>query len=400
MTRTGHLRRLRAGSGVAAVLLLAACTAGAKASEPTWRPKPSFSGENGAPGPLQPAPGGASPNQPAAPRTPGSSSATKQLDPSVVATNLSAPTGIAIMPDHTALVGERTTGRIVRVQPIAGQPVRTVRTITGLSTVGDGGLLDLALSPNYAEDNLIFAYVTTPTDNRVVDFTLTGPVTPVLIGIPRGTTDNTGRIAFAVNGDLLVGTGDAGRAADAANPKSLAGKVLRVSDIGAPAAGNPTRGSRVYTSGQRVVNGLCTGATGQIVEVETRPGVASDPINLLQPGASYGWPRRATGYRVPAKTMPAAAQSPGGCAILDSRLFVTSRDATQLLSAQIGIGQPALGVFSASLRKRYGRLLTVSAASDGSLWLTTTNRDGHGSPVPTDERVLRIVPSGASTNPA
>ena len=94
--------------------------------------------------------------------SPGSSSGTrKQGDPAVVAKHLTTPVGITIMPDNTALVGERTTGRIVRVQPQPDRPVRTVRVLHGLSTAGGGGLLDLAVSPNYREDNLIFAYVTT-----------------------------------------------------------------------------------------------------------------------------------------------------------------------------------------------------------------------------------------------
>ncbi|MDQ6849581.1 MAG: PQQ-dependent sugar dehydrogenase [Actinomycetota bacterium] len=385
-----------------AVLLLAACGAGATASEPTWRPKPSFTGENANPGPRQPV----QPHQggpPARSGRPGapSGSGTK-TDPAVVATNLTTPTGIAIMPDNTALVGERTTGRILRVRPLAGRPVTTVRTITGLSTVGGGGLLDLALSPNYVEDNLIFAYLTSPADNRVVDFTLTGPVTPVVTGIPRGRSDNTGRIAFAANGDLLIGTGDGGRAADAASPNSLAGKVLRVTDIGTPAAGNPSPGSRVYTSGHRVVDGLCTSTDStSVFEVETRPRDAADPINLLEPGASYGWPQPGSAYRGPANAVPDSARSPGGCAVLSRRLYVTSRDGSELLSARIGPstrGRPTIGAYAVALRKRYGRLLTVVAAGDGALWLTTTNRDGAGRPVADDERVLRIVPSGGSAH--
>ena len=101
-----------------------------------------------------------------------------------MATGLTDPLGIAVLPDGTALVGQRN-GAILQVQPIAGQPVATVRTISGLDSSGDGGLLDLALSPAYAQDHLIYAYVTTATDNRVVDFTLTGPVTPVFTGIPK-----------------------------------------------------------------------------------------------------------------------------------------------------------------------------------------------------------------------
>ena len=137
-----------------------------------------------------------------------------------MATHLAAPVGLAVLPDGTALVGERTTGRIVRVQPMPGQPVRTVRTLAGLDATGDGGLLDLALSPHYDEDNLIYAYVTTPTDNRVVDFTLTGAGDAGAHRHPEGQDGNVGRIAFGADGDLYVGTGDAGRPSLAASRRA------------------------------------------------------------------------------------------------------------------------------------------------------------------------------------
>ena len=67
-----------------------------------------------------------------------------------------------------------------------------------------------------------------------------------------------------------MGTGDAGRPALAANPKSLAGKVLRITDIGGPAANNPTPGSPVFTRGHSVVDGLCADpGAGTVFEVET-----------------------------------------------------------------------------------------------------------------------------------
>jgi glucose/arabinose dehydrogenase len=378
------------GATLAALAVLTACGSSAGSGAPTWKPAPSFNGENVFPGNPQPsrqapkAPGRPSPTQP---------SGTKPVqDPNVVATKLAAPTGVVIMPDNTALVGERTTGRIVRVQPQPGEPVETVRTLPGLSTTGGGGLLDLAISPNYTQDNLIFAYLTTPTDNRVVTFTLTGPVTPVLTGIPRGTSDNTGRIVFAPDGSLLVGTGDAGHRDLAANPASLAGKVLRVTDIGAAARDNPTPGSRVWTTGHRTVNGLCIDATSDAT-FETEPRATADPVNVLLPGSNYGWPDSGPQYTSPEILLPHGSRAPGGCAVLDGRLFVTSRDGAALLSATIGSGA-RIGNFTASLRGKYGRLLTVVAAGDGALWLTTTNRDGHGKPVAADERVLRIIPSG------
>lgn len=314
----------------------------------------------------------------------------------MVARHLEAPTGIALLPDGTALVGERTTGRIVRVQPRPGRPVRTVRTIPGLDTAGGGGLLDLALSPNYAEDQLIFAYVTTPRDNRVITFTLTGPITPVVTGIPRGRSDNAGRIAFAPGGDLLITTGDAGRPRLAAEPASLAGKVLRVTDIGRPAPGNPVAGKPQYAAGLENGSALCVdGRSDLTVVADPRASVSSDPIYVVRPGADLGWPP-SPGSAVPLATMPSTARTPGGCALLDGVLFVTSLDGQALLAAQLTSVHGGLDVsdWQVQLRQQYGRLRTVVAAPDGALWLTTSNRDGHGHPVPADERVLRIVPTG------
>ena len=394
-------------AALVAVLLVAGCS-GAAARAPDWRPQKSFQGEGSEPSivPAVPVPSGRSdPNQPApgltGPSGSGSSSAGPKQDPNVVATRLSAPVGVAVLPDGTALVGERTTGRIVRVQPQPGRPVPTVRTLTGLDATGDGGLLDLALSPHYGQDKLVFAYLTTATDNRVVAFTLTGPVTAVLTGIPKGTSGNTGRIAFGPKGYLYVGTGDAGQPAAASDPASLAGKVLRVTDVGAPAPGNPNPSSPIFTSGHHEVNGLCMDPdSGAMFEVESRP--SGDEVNLLTPGATFGWPTHGNTDRVPLRTLPTADRSPGGCAVQSGQLYVTSLDGRALLAAQLSAAgsSVSVGVFSTSLIGKYGRLRSVVAASDGALWITTSNRDGRGSPVADDERVLRILPAGgAATSP-
>jgi glucose/arabinose dehydrogenase len=300
-----------------------------------------------------------------------------------------------MLPDNTALVGERTTGRILRVQPQPGQPVQTVRTLGGLDASGDGGLMDLAISPHYAQDNLIYAYVTTTADNRVVEFTLTGPVTPVVAGIPKGKVDNTGRLAFDGAGNLYIGTGDAGHPELAADPASLAGKVLRVSDVGRPAAGNPVPSSPVYTSGHRVVAGLCFAARQDtMIEVE------GNHINALVAGANYGWPRTTSGTRKPVAVLPAVAPGPGGCAVALSQLYITSLDGQSVLSTLLTSSGTTVitGRFSAGLVRVYGRLRTIVAAADGALWLTTSNRDGHGTSIAADERVLRILASSLGTS--
>lgn len=388
----------------AAALLLAGCSSSGSGN-PTFAPSPGRSAIEGSGGvniqPILPVPSGqdggggaAGSGGSSAP----SSAPTKRSDPLVVATKLAAPVGVTLLPDGTALVGERTTGRIVRVQPVAGHPVPTVRTLRGLDTAGDGGLLDLALSPTYAEDNLIYAYITTPTDNRVVTFTLNGPVTPVLTGIPKGRTGNTGRITFDEEGLLDIGTGDAGKPSLAANPASLAGKVLRVSDIGRPAAGNPRASSPVFSSGHHDVDGLCViPGGGSLFEVEDGANNGPDETNVITKGAYYGYPVANGTQRDAVAQLPSNYSAPGGCAVLGSRLYVTSLDGTGLLSAPFtGTGgQLKVGKFTVALKGKYGRLKTVFAAPDGALWLTTSNRDGKGKPVPTDERVIRYVTSGS-----
>jgi glucose/arabinose dehydrogenase len=393
-------RILQAAAGLGAALLLAGCAAGASASSPSWVPKPSFSGEGGGGTvPAEPAPSNPTPSNPSSAP---SSSPTKKIDPNVVATKLNAPDAIAILPDGTALVGERTTGRIVRVQPEPDQPVPTVRTLPGVDGSGDGGLLDLALSPTYSQDGLIYAYVTTQTDNRVVEFTLTGPVTPVLTGIPKGTVDNSGRLAFGADGDLYIGTSDAGRPSLAANPKSLAGKVLRVTSIGRAAPGNPTAGSRVYASGEHVVVGLCLvdDNTNTIFAIDANGARGTGAIDVVKPGASYGWPSANAATVAAVATLPAGDTSPGGCAVLNSTLYVSSLDAKRVLAAAVSTGGTSVTVatFGVSVGATYGRLRTVIAAPDGALWITTSNKDGHGTPVAADERVLRILPSGGAAS--
>lgn len=396
----------------AAALLLGGCGSSG-GGQPTWQPSPGFGRNGEGPGvqltPVIPQPsfpprsnGGGAPN--GGGRIPQPSGPSGKAVSPVVAKHLQVPVGLAMMPDNSALVGERTTGRIVRVQPKPDQPVPTVRTLTGLDTSGDGGLLDLALSPAYDEDNLIYAYITTRTDNRVVAFTLKGPVTPVLTGIPKGKTGNTGRIAFGTRRTLYVGTGDAGRPSRALDPKSLAGKVLRVTDIGRPAPGNPRASSPVWTTGHHVVDGLCpiVGATSAL-EVETgRPGESE--VNVLAGGDYYGWPTSAGTIHPPVRALPTGDPVPGGCAVAEGTLYVTSLDGRALLSARVsGAGtSTAVGAFTALLRNKFGRLKTVVAAQDGALWLTTSNRDGKGKPMADDERVIRYLPprSGGGKNPA
>ena len=293
------------------------------------------------------------------------------------------------------------------------QAVASVRTIPGLDVSGDGGLLDLALSPDYGEDHLIFAYITTATDNRVVEFTLTGPITPVYIGIPKGSTGNGGRIAFTADGQLLIGTGDAGQPALAQDPASLAGKVLEVTDVGQPV----TPGAPVLAQGLHSISGLCVDPdTGAIFETEPAAAAATgavatgDEINQIIKGGDYGWPAAAGVAAI--GTLPAtatgSAATAAGCSVTGGALFVTSLAGGSLYSGSIttrtGATGPVatIGTMTPSLTDKYGRLITVVADPDGSLWLATANTGvapaPAGASATADERILHIHPSGGGAD--
>ncbi len=399
-------RPATAALAVAAVLAVTTgCNGGAAGSEPTWVPQPNYQGNNDPkpqlPGPQLPAPSdsGSSP-APGATPAPGSSQPSPgapATDPTVVATRLNQPTGLVVLPDGTALVGERTTGRILRVQPEPGRPAVLVQRLA-VDGSGDGGLLDLAISPTFDQDGLVYAYLSTATDNRVVHFALGSQPSAILTGIPRGRTGNAGRLAFDATGALLTGTGDAGRPALAASPSSLAGKILRTSDIGRPLPDNPQPGSAVFARGLRSVDGLCVDSrTGLRIAISAGTAGVPDEVNVLRPGADYGWPADGPASVPPARTLPAASTGGGGCALAANQLFVATSTGRSL--AVGAVTRSAVGTFNSSLQNKYGRLAGVVAGTDGALWLTTRNRDGRGTPVADDDRVIRISPSDSTASP-
>ena len=173
-----------------------------------------------------------------------------------IATGLHVPWGLAFEPSGDALVSERTTGNIKRI-PAGGGTAQTVMHLPGVDTeAGEGGLLGIALSPDYARDGLVYAYYTTDRDNRIVRFRLGGAVEPLVTGIAAGSIHDGGRIAFGPDGKLYAGTGEAGNGSLAQNLGSLNGKILRMNPDGGVPDDNPFPGSLVWTYGHRNVQGL------------------------------------------------------------------------------------------------------------------------------------------------
>jgi glucose/arabinose dehydrogenase len=363
--------------------LLAGCSSPEYVAAGPWRPQIEGPPPVVAPPEDTDLPPPPEPGQPPPPPVEGAA------DPNVVASGLDTPWGLALLPDGSALVGERRTGRILQVFPDRSPPVELM-TITGLDPTGDGGLLGLALSPTYTEDALVYAYATTATDNRLLRFTLGGTPQAILTGIPKGPTGNGGRITFGPDERLYVGTGDTGKPELAGDSRSLAGKVLRLDIFGKPVPDNPLGTSPVLTRGHSNVTGLCFDGADRLFVTES----LSDEFALLEPGGDYGWRDRPDNPQVPTRVFPDAGL--GGCAILNRVAFLGAVDGERIWITILDGNGDTVGEPEEFLAGTYGRLRTVVVDPVGALWITTSNLDGTDEPAPTDDRVLRVPPPSDS----
>ena len=315
--------------------------------------------------------------------------------PTTVASGLRVPWGIDFLPGRggDALVAERTTGRIVRIARPGGRK-RVVMRIPGVDTgAGEGGLLGLAVSPDYARDRLVYAYFTSARDNRIVRFRLGGAIRPILTGLQRAENHNGGRLEFGRDGKLYASVGDASDSSLAQDGGSLNGKILRLNSDGSVPDDNPSKGSRIFSRGHRNVQGLAFDRSGRLWAPEFGQD-RFDEVNLIRGGRSYGWPQvegRGTGggrFVSPKVVWRTDQASPSGAAIRGRNLYVAALRGETLFRIRLAgtrVGRPR-----SVLSTRYGRIRTVVVAPDRSLWVATSNRDGRGDPRRGDDKILRL----------
>ncbi len=312
--------------------------------------------------------------------------------PQTVATGLEVPWGMAFLPDGSALVNERDSADIFRVPAGGGDP-RRVYHVDGVSASGEGGLLGLAVDPDYARNQYLYAYYTGSDDNRIVRFKLTDEQPRVIFdGIDKAWNHNGGRIAFGPDGMLYVGTGDAGDGAKSQDPQDVNGKILRLTPDGRPAPGNPDPGSPVWSMGHRNVQGLAWGPDGTMYGVEFGQSTW-DEVNVIEPGKNYGWPEVEgrsdnSRYANPLVQWSTDEASPSGATVAGNTLYVAALRGQRLWTVPLGGGEP-----KAEFVERYGRLRTVQVAPDGALWLSTSNHDNKIPPKTGDDRILRFPAS-------
>ena len=346
---------------------------------------------------------------------PGSGAAPADSPPTVrtIASGLCLPWGLAFLPDGTALVTERDTARLLSVT--ADGRVAEVKTFAdvrpggrpprGDAGGGEGGLLGVAVSPNFATDKWVYVFYATASDNRVARFQLSEPGhvagahQPILTGIPVADdpkesgfrAHHGGRMAFGPDGMLYVGTGETYYTrAIAQDKQNLGGKILRVTPDGKPAPGNPFPDSPVWSLGHRNVQGLAFDSKGRLYAAELGED-RFDELNLIEAGKNYGWPTvegvsHDPRFVDPIATWAPADASPSGIAVVGDHIYIACLRGQRLYRVGLDGSNP-----EPLLVGRYGRLRTVTLAPDGSLWVTTSNRDGLNLPKPGDDRIVRLT---------
>lgn len=306
-----------------------------------------------------------------------------------IATGLQAPWSIAFLPGGDALLSERDSARILRIDTDGTRS--EVGKVPGVTPDGEGGLLGIAV-----HEQLLYAYFTAADDNRIVRMAYDGGLgEPEVIfdGIPKASFHNGGRMAVGPDGMLYVGTGDAGDSEQAQDTGALGGKILRMTPDGAPAPDNPVEDSVVYSWGHRNVQGLAFDSQDRLWASEFGQDTW-DELNLVRPGDNHGWPE-AEGVSDNDEFVDPVAQwstdeaSPSGIAISDGVVWMAALRGERLWA--IPIDGDRAGRPKDFFVEEYGRLRDVVAAPDGSLWVLTNNTDGRGSPASDDDRLLRIT---------
>ena len=225
-----------------------------------------------------------------------------KIEVSVVARGLTHPWAIAFLPDGSMLLTERDGRlRLVKNDKLVERPISGVPEVR---TDGNGGLMDVAIHPNFSENGLVYLTYTKPVERgwgapalamgKLVDGELQNTRDLLVTEAYEGNSGLNGRVAFGQDGKVYMSTG--GRIGEVAqDPMSLRGKVLRLEDNGSVPLDNPFRNrldykSEIYTLGHRNTLALIQHPiTGEVWQHENGPN-GGDEINILLPGRNYGWP--------------------------------------------------------------------------------------------------------------
>jgi glucose/arabinose dehydrogenase len=332
-----------------------------------------------------------------------------------VVSGLDVPWGIGFLPNGDMLVSERSGQvRLVQNGTLRLQAIATIN----VSDRGEGGLLGIATHPDVANNRFFYVYFTADSNGSPVNRVERWQLSPdglsatrdrtIVDNIPVAQFHNGGRIRFGPDGMLYIGTGDARDPNLSQDPKSLAGKILRVTPDGQVPADNPFPGNPVYILGIRNTQGFDWVNPSTLLVSDHGPSgelgrSGHDEVSIAKAGDNLGWP---TIYRCESQqglVTPAIvwqqALPPGGAAIYTGKaipewqgsLMVAGLRAEQLQRVVIDPQSGQVQQHEVYLQGQHGRLREAIMGPDGELYVTTSNCDGRASCPPEQDKILRIT---------
>lgn len=335
-----------------------------------------------------------------------------------VAQGLEHPWGMTFLPDGQILVTERP-GRL-RIVSADGKVSPPVEGLPPIAAVGQGGMLDVTLHPNFTENRLVYFSFAEPgpggQGTAVARGRLEGNALNDVETIFRQKPKLSGgfhfgsRLVFAPDGTLYISMGDRGRKERAQNRRNHQGTIARVNDDGSIPKDNPFVNTtealpEIYTWGNRNVQGMALNPWTGIVWAQEHGPKGGDEVNILKPGANYGWPAITYGIDydgsiISDKThMEGMEQpllhwtpsiAPSGMAFYDGDkfpqwkgdLFVGALKDRHLRRIDLDADMKVLGQ-ELLLEELEERIRDVRSGPDGFLYVLTDSPDG---------RVIRLEP--------
>ncbi|MDF2804090.1 MAG: Quinoprotein glucose dehydrogenase [Anaerocolumna sp.] len=328
----------------------------------------------------------------------------------VIADNLSAPWAMDISDDGTIYFTERS-GNVRKIKGDILLPEPVITLVEPFVSQGEGGLLGLALDSDFSRNHYIYIMYTYREGdslyNRVVRLLEDGDKAVedaiIIDNIPGGFAHNGGRIKVGPYGQLYISTGDTGTALLSQDISSTAGKILRLETDGSIPLDNPYQDSPVFSLGLRNPQGLAFGSNNLLYATD-HGEIAHDVVNLIQPGANYGWPIVTAdntltneNFHSPLISSGNETWAPSGLAYITQgpwrgQLLIAALRGNKIVAVTLNEEGTEPETVNYWFDGEYGRLRDVYQGKDGSIYILTNNRDGRGAPQENDDKIIRLIP--------
>ena len=329
--------------------------------------------------------------------------ASAEVKVETVVDNLKIPWELVFAPDGRIFFTERD-GKLWVIEDESLELVATFPTSNTL----EGGLLGLALDPEFEKNNFLYLYQTyfgfELHHNKVVRYTVSNNQLTdeqILIDkIPGALWHDGGRIKFGPDEKIYITTGDATNANLSQKIDSLAGKILRINADGTIPVDNPFESSPVFSYGHRNPQGIDWTENGILVSSEHGPsgekGYAHDEINVIEPGKNYGWPVIVGDSNNPEYINPIlhsgdVTWAPSGLLYYDSdkipelkgKFLVAALRGQHVMVLDLDLKNNSVNSVEKIFQDKYGRIRDLVQSPDGNVFILTSNGD--------NDKILRVT---------